>query len=235
MYNSLKTESCYDTNFVVTGGNDCCHKDNPIPPGPVTKSVSGRVFNVCELTHSSCSSRTRSDRHLEDAGTVPWLFFWIKVPGCCLLSPIDPPSRCLYYQGHRYALHADVGATVKTWWRHFMEMLLRITGLLWGESTGKRWFPFTKGPAMRSFWNFVQKVLKKLFVYHLFSFSRVEDNQYLYHSHIVTPKPGQFQSTKKYFFLFTSLPNPSIWPFTDWFVYRLIHSWVNLVKQWIHH
>ena len=29
-----------------------------------------------------------------------------------------------------------------SWWRHQMETNFRVTGPLWGESTGHRWFPF---------------------------------------------------------------------------------------------
>ena len=32
-----------------------------------------------------------------------------------------------------------------TWWRHAMENAFRVTGPLWGLSTGHRWIPRTKG------------------------------------------------------------------------------------------
>ena len=41
------------------------------------------------------------------------------------------------------------GRTWGTWWRH--GNVCRITGPLWGESTGHQWIPLTKGPVMPNF------------------------------------------------------------------------------------
>ena len=59
----LKTESCHDTNFVVTGGSSCCHYDNLLwlplcqpPVSPVTTKLASWQHSVFSLKIHQCLS-----------------------------------------------------------------------------------------------------------------------------------------------------------------------------------
>ena len=70
------------------------------------------------------------------ANTLEFSVFFLIVFASELL-PHDVNSTCFQ--------SLDDADYWRPWWRHSMEILsVRVTGPLWGESTGHRWFPPTK-------------------------------------------------------------------------------------------
>ena len=75
---------------------------------------------------------------------------WYMCPGACnqhigqghfVATPVIIKFSNVY---ESYPAETNDEIVDLLWWRHQMEIFFRVTGLLFGEFTGNRWFPLTK-------------------------------------------------------------------------------------------
>ena len=114
-------------------------------------------WNPVKLNRLFCYERLRSIMRLIQPQTILWdcqhmgVYITKNSYGCQLFGILYMIPRC-----------CALLSGCDSWWRHQMETNFRVTGPLWGESTGHRWFP-SQRPVTRSFGVFFDLRLNKLF------------------------------------------------------------------------
>ena len=112
-------------------------------------------WNPVKLNRLFCYERLRSIIRLIQPQTILWdcqhmgVYITKNSYGCQLFGILYMIPRC-----------CALLSGCDSWWRHQMETNFRVTGPLWGESTGHRWFP-SQWPVTRGFGVFFDLPLKK--------------------------------------------------------------------------